>query len=72
MKRITGLTIALALVLGIYVGVNHGDKVAAAMKSVKTEFRIAYVDDVLGADDAAPSPVDAGPTDVGEVRDSDH
>ena len=70
MKRITGLTIALALVLGIYVGMNHGDKVATAMKSVKTEFHIAYVDKILAEDDAVSSPADAGPTD--EVRDSDH
>ncbi len=70
MKRVTGLAIALALVLGVYIGMNHGDKVATAMKNVKTEFHIAYVDEALGGDDVVSSAADAGPTD--EVKESDH
>ena len=70
MKRVTGLAMALSLVLGVYVGMNHGDKVAAALKDVKTEFRIAYVDEVFGVDaELAPVPADAGPTD--EVKESE-
>lgn len=70
MKRITGLMIVLTLLIGVYIGMNHGDKVSAAMKNVKTEFHIAYVDEVLGTGDAVSSAVDAGPTDG--VKGSDH
>ena len=70
MKRVVGLTMALALVLGVYIGMNHGDKVVAAMNGVKTEFHIAYVDKMLGADGGVPTAADAGPTD--EVKESDN
>ena len=69
MKRTTGLMIVLTLVIGVYIGMSHGDKVSTAMKDMKTEFHIAYVDKVLGTEDVVSSASDAGPTDG--ARESD-
>ena len=70
MKNTTGLMVVLALCLGVYVGIEHGDKVLDALKGVKSEFRIAYVDEVLGKlDDSTEEQTDAGPTE--EVREGE-